>query len=197
MMEAQWAEPTWDVAWLFPEQGNWSEEEYFALPTNRLVEFSQGILEVLPLPTQAHQRTVAYLHTVLHTYARHNRPGTVLVAPMRVQLWPGKFREPDILFMLAKHEARRGEQFWQGADLVMEVVSPDDRLRDTETKRREYAQAGIPEYWIVDPTEQQITVLALVDGAYVAHGEFGPGDWAGSRLLEGFVVEVTAVFTAN
>lgn len=197
MMEVQWAEPTWDVAWLFPEQGNWGEEEYFALPTNRLVEFSQGILEVLPLPTQTHQRIVAYLHIVLHTYASHNRLGTTLVAPMRVQLWPGKLREPDILFMLAKHQARRGEQFWQGADLVMEVVSPDDRLRDTETKRREYAQAGIPEYWIVDPTEEQITVLALVDGAYVAHGEFGPGDWAGSRLLEGFVVEVTAVFAAN
>lgn len=191
------AEPTWDVARLFPDQGAWSEEEYLALDTNHLIEFSQGILEVLPMPSQKHQLIVLYLYRLLLNFTAVRSLGTVLVAPMRVQLWPGKFREPDILFMQAEHEARRGEQFWQGADLVMEVVSPDDRLRDTETKRREYAQAGIPEYWIVDPTEEQITVLALVDGIYVAHGEFGPGDWAGSRLLEGFVVEVTAVFAAN
>ena len=54
-----------------------------------------------------------------------------------------------------------GEQFSLGADLVIEVVSDQGRPRDLEIKRQEYAQAGIPEYWIVDPQLEQITVLAL------------------------------------
>ena len=49
-------EPTWDVAQLFPPQGDWSEAEYLALDTNHLVEFSQGFVEFLPMPTLSHQR---------------------------------------------------------------------------------------------------------------------------------------------
>ena len=42
-------EPTWEIAQLFPAQGHWTEEEYLALDTNHLIEFSQGQLEVLPI----------------------------------------------------------------------------------------------------------------------------------------------------
>ncbi len=77
----------------------------------------------------------------------------------------------------------------------MEVVSPDDPQRDTVTKRREYAQAGIPEYWIVDPREEQITVLTLDGQRYAVHGQFGMGETATSVLLDGFQVSVTEVFT--
>ena len=144
-------EPAWDVARLFPDQGTWSEEEYLALNTNHLVEFSHGYVEVLLLPTTSHQLIVLALYQVLKAFASPQDLGTVLVAPLRVQLWPGKFREPDVVFMRAENAARIGEPFWEGADLVMEVVSGDDRRRDLETKRLEYARAGIPEYWIVDP----------------------------------------------
>ena len=52
--------------------------------------------------------------------------------------------------MLAEHADRMAEEYWRGADLVMEVVSggEDDRRRDLETKVAEYARARIPEYWI-------------------------------------------------
>jgi len=55
-------EPAWDVAHLFPAQGQWSEEEYLGLDTNRLVEFSDGRIEVLPMPTTSHQMVVAFLY---------------------------------------------------------------------------------------------------------------------------------------
>src|SRR5260370_26367311 len=82
-------------------------------------------------------------------------------APLRVRLWPGKYREPDVVFMLKEHRARMGEQFWQGADLAMEVVCDDDRRRDVEVKRGENDKAKISEYWIVDPKKLCITVLQL------------------------------------
>jgi Uma2 family endonuclease len=53
--------------------------------------------------------------------------------------------------MKAEHRNRRTFDYWEGADLVVEIVNRDDPARDLETKRAEYAEAGIPEYWIVDP----------------------------------------------
>jgi Uma2 family endonuclease len=189
-------EPTWAVAHLFPPQGEWSEEEYLALPGNRLVEFSEGVVEVLPVPTTSHHFLVAYLYGLLLGFASARHLGTVLFAPLRVQLWRGKFREPDIVFMLKEHADRIREDFWAGADLVMEVVSDDedDRRRDLETKRREYARAGIPEYWIVDPRERQITVLRLAGKRYAVHGTFTPGTVASSHLLQGFDLDVREAF---
>ena len=188
-------ELTWEIAQLFPAQGHWSEEEYLALDTNHLIELSHGQLEVLPMPTQSHQLLVIALFEILRNFVREGQLGTVLLAPMRVQLWPGKFREPDILFMRSEHDDRRSDRFWEGADLVMEIVSPDDPERDKVTKRREYAQSGIPEYWIVDPTDASITVLTLQGQEYALHGEFAAGEAASSVLLEGFKVDVGDVFS--
>ncbi|MDE0464860.1 MAG: Uma2 family endonuclease [Caldilineaceae bacterium] len=184
------AELTWEIAQLFPAQGHWSEEEYLFLDTNHLVEFSQGQLEVLPLPTFSHQRLVAFLYRLLLGFVEVRGLGVVMFAPLRIQLGQGRFREPDIVFMAAEHAGRLGEQFWRGADLVMEIVNPDDPDRDKVTKRREYAQAGIPEYWIVDSTEASINVLTLHGQEYALHGEFAAGEAASSVLLEGFKVDV-------
>jgi Uma2 family endonuclease len=191
-------EPAWEVAYLFPTQGNWSEEDYLALNGNQLVEFARGFLEVLPMPTTSHQRILLSLYGLLLAFTSARDLGTVLVAPLRVRLGRGKFREPDVVFMLKEHADRIGEEFWKGADLVMEVVSggDEDRRRDLVTKRREYARAGIPEYWIVDPPGG-ITVLRLSGKRYVVHGEFPKGAVASSRLLEGFAVDVSAVLTEN
>lgn len=58
-------QPAWDVALLFPSQGEWTEREYLRLDTNRLVELIDGNLEVLPLPTIVHQAIVVFLLEVL------------------------------------------------------------------------------------------------------------------------------------
>src|SRR5207253_2015602 len=100
------SEPTWEVAYLFPAQGTWSEEEYLTLNGNRLVEFSQGVLEVLPVPTTSHQLVVAYLYGLLLAFVSGRDLGTVLFAPLRVRLWRRKFREPDIVVMLKEHAGR-------------------------------------------------------------------------------------------
>ena len=86
-----------------------------------------------------------------------------------------------------------------GADLVIEVVSgeEEDRRRDLQTKRLEYAQAGISEYWIVDPQNETILVLVLDGDAYRVHGEFSRGTTATSVLLPAFAANVTAVFDAG
>ncbi|HEY1860310.1 MAG TPA: Uma2 family endonuclease, partial [Gemmataceae bacterium] len=143
------------MAHVLPAQGRWTEEEYLALGDNRIVEFSNGRLEVPPLPTTSHQLMVLYLCDLLRAFTARRNLGITLVAALPVRLWRSKYREPDVVFMRKEHEDRIHDEWWDGADLVMEVVSKDakDRRRDLVTKRREYARAGIPEYWIVDPQE--------------------------------------------
>ena len=188
-------EPAWEIARLFPAQGAWSKEEYLSLNTNHLVEFSHGQIEVLPMPSDKHQSIVFFLSALLGAYAR-KIGGKVLFAPLRLRLWPDKIREPDVLFLADANDPRRQNAYWTGADLVIEVVSPDDPQRDRVTKRNEYAQAGIPEYWIVDPQRETITVLRLDGATYVEHGVFPRGEVATSAYYAGLQAPVNDVLDA-
>ena len=190
--------PTWEIAELFPRQGQWSEADYLAIESNRLMELSEGKLEMLPMPTQAHQLIVAFLYQKLLEFVASRRLGLVLFAPLRVKVREGQIREPDIVFMAAGNKHRRANEFWTGADLVVEVVNSDDPKRDLETKRSEYAQAGIPEYWIVDPRNSTLTVLTLKSegSPYFEVGVYKPGQEVASVLLEGLTIDVTATFAA-
>lgn len=186
--------PTWSTALLFPNEGEWSEGDYLALPTNRLVELSEGVLEVLPMPTKIHQAIVFFLASALKQFLGSG--GEVVIAPYPVRLWPGKFREPDVVCVLGEHAQRCGDKYADGADLVVEVVSESDPGRDRETKRDEYARAHIPEYWIVDPLAATVTVLTLEGEQYRERGVFRPGERASSLLLDGFTVDVDRALSA-
>jgi Uma2 family endonuclease len=193
--------PTWDIALFFPMQGEWSEEDYLALDRDsepRLIELNDGVLEVLPMPDMYHQDIVQFLFLALFSFVRGLKIGRVYVAPMPIKLWSRQFREPDIVF-LAKHRIKDKRKPPKGADLVMEVVSPGtaDRKRDLTEKRRVYARARIPEYWIIDPKTRTITVLTVSDKRYQVHGVYTPGDEAASKLLKGFAVAVSDVFAAG
>ena len=99
--------------------------------------------------------------------------------------------------LLDAADPRNQEAYWPGADLVVEIVSPDGLERDTEEKPLDYAEAGIPEYWIVNPLDSTITVLTLDGQAYRLHGRFQRGERATSRLLPGFDVSVDGGFNAT
>ncbi|MEZ4868293.1 MAG: Uma2 family endonuclease [Caldilineaceae bacterium] len=188
------AEPAWEIAHLFPLQGEWSVDDYLALETNQLVEYANGHVEVLPMPSPRHQDIVFFLQRMIWNFIAGRKLGKVLAAPLPIELWPKKYREPDLIFIFTHKLDQQAATHWREVDLVMEVVSPDNPSRDYKTKRREYAQAGIPEYWIVDPQQEVITVLELHGTQYQLHGEFKAGQAATSVLLAGFTVAVTDVF---
>ena len=183
---------------LMPLQGLWTEQQYLKLTdqTNHLVEFDDGSIEVLPMPTEEHQAVLEYLFFAFRTFIEQ-LGGKVRFAPLRLQVREGRFREPDILLVRDAHDPRRQNRYWLGADLVVEIVSPDDPERDTVTKRTDYAEAGVPEYWIVNPVEATITVLQLTKAAYNEYGVFRRGETAHSALLEGLSVAVDNVLDAR
>lgn len=190
------AEPEWQVARLFPPRGEWTEEDYLALPSNRGVELSDGCLEFLPMPSELHQLIVGFLYRTLYAFADTHDLGLVLVSGIPVRLWPDKMREPDVVFLSWEKSDHRLEKYWDGADLAIEVVGPEGRKRDLDTKREEYARAGIAEYWIVDPEKSVVHVLVLDGQEYRSHGTFADAAEVTSTVLPSFSVSAQAIFAA-
>ena len=183
---------------ILPPQGEWSEDEYLVLTDhrNRLVEFTDGFLEVLPMPTDKHQGILGFLYLVFLGFVEP-RGGKVRFSPLRMRVRPGKFREPDLLLLLSATDQRRQNRFWLGADLALEVVSDEKPERDLIEKRVDYAEGRVPEYWIVNPRTETISVLRLARDAYEELGIYRRGQAAESALLAGFSVAVAAVFDFN
>ena len=192
---SQRGEPVWEVAYCYPRQGDWNEADFLEFETaNFPAELVDGCLELLPMPTRTHQRLLRYLMGLLQSAVKPSSLGEVLFAPCPIRLAPGHLREPD-LFVAKLSES---DEPPAAADVlwVLEIVSPGqlNRDRDLIDKRRDYAQARIPEYWIVDPIEETVTVLSLDGQSYRAHGEFKPGTVATSPLLPKFQINVTELF---
>lgn len=190
-----------DLARLFPPQGQWSVDDYLRLTdqTRQLVELIDGRIEIPEMPSESHQLIVQFLFLAMHEHIAAAGLGTLVFAPIRVRTIDERYREPDLAFMLSAHADRRGNAYWQAADLVVEVVGTDDasRQRDWIDKKSEYAQAGIDEYWIVDPLQQRIVVHFRKGAEYIELGSYRPGQRALSRLLPGLSIEVANVLDAG
>ena len=172
---------------LLPPQGAWSDEAYLWLTdsSNRLIEFTDGCIEELPIPTFTHQSILLFLYNLLHAYLKP-RGGVVMVGRVTPARTPRQvprarrvaaarpYRPP--LFRTASGRAPTWRLRW---------VSPDNPDRDLVEKRADYAEAGIPEYWIADPRDETVRVLSLRGAAYVEHGVYRRGDTATSALLAG------------
>lgn len=186
--------PTYEIAALFPAQGDWTEVEYLALDTNRLVELSEGEVEVLEMPSNFHQLLLGRLFFVFSLFLRQNKLGFVRFSALRVRLWPGKIREPDLIFMSAAHADRVGETYWGVPDLVAEIISESDENLDRVIKMEEYARAGIPEYWIIDPYTRTVEVYLLQGEAYQLSIKLTEDGVLTSAQLPGFELSVRELF---
>lgn len=170
----------------FDQFVNWMDEDIRA-------EWVEGEILLMSPANNWHQNIVRFLTSLLSTYAEHAGIGTVRPSPflMRLEDRPSG-REPDLLFVSNDHEDRLQESYLNGpADLVFEVISPESMSRDRGEKFVEYEAAGIPEYWLVDPLRDELTVYRLKeDGKYrtVFQAETGRAE---SEVVEGFWIDAS------
>jgi Uma2 family endonuclease len=152
---------------------------------------------VLSAPSEhlLHQFLARLVFLQLHEFVERSGLGIVMSAPTRVRIGERHYREPDVLFVSRDNLLRRQEQFWEVANLVVEVLSPDDPDRDLIDKRHDYAVAGVGEYWIIDPRDDSIQVLSLIDGEYAAAIRSGRTEHAVSKVLPGFRMDVGQLFS--
>jgi Uma2 family endonuclease len=149
-----------------------SFEEYLLLDHTGLAEWVDGEVHLYMSVTSPHQRIVDFLSRLIGFVVSLVESGEVLTAPYAMAaVLGGPGREPDLMFIGRDHESRVTRSHLMGApDLVVEVVSDDSVGRDNRTKRAEYQDAGIGEYWIIDSREGHVgesSFFVLVDGKYV------------------------------
>ncbi len=130
--------------------------DYLAWPNeSAIVEWKDGeIIEYMP-PTDRHQDVTGSLFNLIGDFVRLQELGVVRVAPFEVKLWPdGPAREPDILFISRDRLSQLTPQRFEGGpDLVIEIVSSSSARADRVEKLIEYEQAGVREYWVIDPRQ--------------------------------------------
>ena len=162
----------------------WSDEDTHA-------EWVNGEVIVFMPPKTIHQQLVGFLHTLLSLYVRLFNLGVVIAAPFEMRARPdGPAREPDLLFIAREHlQQLTPERLVGPADLVVEVVSDSSVARDRVDKFDEYQEAGVREYWIIDPrpgkervdlywlTPQGRFQATLPDAEGRYHATVVPGFW--------------------
>jgi Uma2 family endonuclease len=151
--------------------------------------------EVVPYmpPTVLHQEIVGFLYGLMYFYARHKNLGDVFVS--ETELWLPRSqaaRQPDISFISNQHADRVTSHRLDGyADLVVEIISPDSVTRDRRQKFAEYQDAGIPEYWLIDPRPRRQSVSVFTLGADGRYQELAPpaSGHVHSRVMSGFWID--------
>ncbi|HKZ85439.1 MAG TPA: Uma2 family endonuclease [Anaerolineae bacterium] len=181
-----------DIVYDWFSERLWTEEEYllFANDQNALIELSDGKVVIHEMPTPQHQAVVLNIAARL----REQAEGRTLVAPVPVQLWPGKMREPDVMFFKADHLSRIQEHFAGVPDLVVEVLSPSTRSVDLGEKMDEYARAGIPEYWIVEIDAKNVSIYVLRGASYVLANRVRSGETVQSATMANLFLQVDEMF---
>lgn len=184
----------------WPEQGDWTYEDYLRLPEDgRRYEVLRGVLYVTPSPIYDHQFSVVNLTLELGSFIRKGDLGVLLVAPFDIRL-PQRLAdpvEPDLMFFRKGNEPRRGDKSFTGVpDLVIEVLSPGTSRLDKRIKMSIYREAGIPEYWLVDPATRTVVIHRISDDGrrYVEHARGETGDVVGSTVLAGLRLSVSEIF---
>lgn len=181
----------------WPPPGKWTYEDYCRLPENGVrYEVIEGELHMSPAPITKHQRVSLKLATRFEKFAERHKTGFVMTAPLDVIL-PNRATpvQPDIVFIAKKRRRIVKEKYVEGApDILVEILSASNWHIDRGKKARVYAQAGVREYWIVDPEAETIELFALRQGAYVLIGKYAAGETVRSLALVGLRIRVKEIF---
>jgi Uma2 family endonuclease len=156
----------------------------------------EGELTVSPAPRLLHQDIVLQLALLLSGYVKAHHLGKVYVAPVDVILGPTTVVQPDVLFVRSEHREIVTDQNIQGPpDLCVEVLSPGTESIDREHKNVLYARYGVPEYWIVDPMRQTVSVYTLEQGRFAFRGEMSGDDLVTSSIVVGLELRADSIFS--
>jgi Uma2 family endonuclease len=137
----------------------WADED-------TLAEWVDGDVIMASPASNQHQDLARFLTAVLSGFVEAHALGVVRPAPLLMKLEKAA-REPDLLFVATSHLGRMQKNYLDGpADLVVEIVSPESAGRDRGDKFYEYAQGGVPEYWLIDPQAQWVEFYQLEGARY-------------------------------
>lgn len=150
-----------------PKEYSYTIKDVYALPEGQRAELIGGKLYDMAPPSRIHQKLSYHLSRIIGDYIiSQNRSCEVYPAPFAVFLNADEetYVEPDISVICDKNKLT--DRGCEGApDFIVEVVSPGSRRMDYNIKNGKYAEAGVREYWIVDPAKEHTTVYRYEEDA--------------------------------
>lgn len=150
-----------------PKRQSYTSEDYWNLPEGERAELINGYLYAMDPPSLVHQKIAVQLCKNIALYLDgHREDGQIFAAPLAINLNASDeiYVEPDI--MIVCDPSKLDEHGIKGApDFIAEIVSPSSRKMDYVTKANLYLEAGVREYWIIDPLKKCTTVYHFEEDA--------------------------------
>lgn len=168
----------------------WTLEEVHSLPDDgNKYELVRGELFVTPPPNPEHETIAARLTRLLDPFVAAHGLGFTY-RPKAVMRFEGSEVEPDLM---VRHSGGRDTP-WEKAPvpiLVVEILSPSTRRRDHLQKRELYLDAGVAEYWIVDPERHEIRSIRRNQQDLIVRDHIA---WNPPNVSESLTIQIDSVF---
>jgi len=177
-----------------PRDRKLTYEEFLAwCDEDTLAEWVDGEVLMLSPSSQRHEILRRFLETVLGIFVEQRALGLVLGGTFQMRLAEpvSSGRQPDVLFLAADRLSCLKETYLDGpADLVVEIISPESRLRDRGEKFAEYELGGVREYWLIDPERREADFYRQDARGRYRLAEPGPDGWYESLVIPGLRLKV-------
>lgn len=144
-------------------------DDYYALPEDQRVELIDGVFYDMGAPALRHQMILGDLHILFRECVKeHDMPCEVFLSPCDVRLDMDNYTmvQPDLLVICRDYDYENAIRYEGAPDLVIEILSPSTRSKDQILKLYKYQNAGVREYWIVDPKFCTVTVHYFEEEEY-------------------------------
>ncbi len=143
-------------------------EVFKMLPEGTCAELIDNTLYMSPAPTLDHQEITISLGSQLFSFIKRKKLGKIYLGPVDVYLNTKNAFQPDIVFVSVRNKSiLKTDGIYGTPDLVIEVLSPGTKNIDLTKKKNAYEQAGVKEYWVIDPTTKISTGFQLVSQAFL------------------------------
>ena len=143
----------------YPLQGSYTIDDYLALPDDQRVELIDGVIYDMSAPTTPHQLIGGEIYALLREFLLQKKGSCIpFIAPVDVRLDKDSktMVQPDVCVVCDCSKIHRAE-IYGAPDFVVEVLSPSTKMKDILIKMRKYQNAGVREYWMVDPDEETVS----------------------------------------
>ncbi|MCD7806740.1 MAG: Uma2 family endonuclease [Lachnospiraceae bacterium] len=142
------------------EQGEYTIEDYYALPDDQRVELIDGFFFDMEAPGFMHQRAVGEIYRQIANYITDHKGSCLpFVAPVDVRLDCDNrtMVQPDVGILCDRDKVKRWG-IYGAPDFLIEVLSPSTKMKDMLIKKTKYRQAGVREYWMVDLRRRKVLI---------------------------------------
>ena len=180
----------------FQKEKEYTYADYITWDDDVRYELIDGVAYAMAPPSEAHQTVLGELFLQFATYLK-GKKCKVLFAPFDVRLNAFKkdtdVFQPDLLVVCDRTKLD-GKALLGAPDLAIEVLSPSTAQHDKIKKFNKYLEAGVREYWIVDPVHKIVEVFILEEGRYTLK-TYAETDVVTTVVLEDCKINLTDVFS--